>query len=436
VRLLHLVGGSKFGGEAVIIQHLCAVAHSLGWEATVLATDPDAQRFYRQHAISVAAVDAIQRPINIFRDLLDLGKVYGYLRSARFDVVHTHTSKGGVIGRLAAKLAGVPLIVHTVHGFPFHEESSISEVTVYSMIERLAALCCHRVVTVSRYHRDWAIRLKIALPERIVSIQNGISVDHLATSQTREGARAEWNLAPGQVAILCTSRLAPQKGVEYLLRAVAHLKRKVSVPVTILLAGSGELAQSLTGLAHSLGVETNVRFLGFQRTIAGLLRASDIFALPSLWEGLSVSLLEAMAVGKPIVATSIGSNAEVLTESGAGLLVAPKDPTALACALATLINDPPLRTLLGQKAQETFRRQFTLSRMSRLYRDLYAELSLRNRTKDARVPIEVRIDTTDSQDEAAFAPVLRMATPSAEVRSGSTQLQGTEETTLDPAHNV
>lgn len=358
----------------MVIHHVSQMATSLGWNVSVLATDPLAQDFYVRNDIAIVHVDGIHRSINPALDIAGLIKVYRHLRASRYDVVHTHTSKGGMIGRLAANLARVPVIVHTVHGFPFHEESSRLQLTAYAMMERSAATCCHAIVTVSSYHREWAIRLGIAAPSKIIAIQNGISEFRWPSAEARLKTRAALGLIPNQVALICTSRLERQKGIEYLLRATKMLKEKALRSFKLFVVGTGSLQEHLLGLAQSLRVLDCVDFLGFRRDIGELLHASDIFVLPSLWEGMSISLLEALAAEKPILATSIGSNLEVLSGSGAGLVVPPKDPAALTTALAALIDDPNLRAKLALKAGDLFRRDFTLERMREGYRRLYLKL--------------------------------------------------------------
>jgi glycosyltransferase involved in cell wall biosynthesis len=374
MRIIHIVGSSRFGGEAFVIAHLARLARSLNWEVEVMATDPPAQEFYRENSINVIPLAGIQREINAVTDTLAIARVYRFLDSQKYDIVQTHTSKGGAVGRIAACLAHVPVIIHTVHGFAFHEQSSPFELAMYSLFERIAAQFCNRIVTVSEYHRHWALNLGIGNPNKIVAIPNGISLANMTPSATRAEIRQAWNIGSNEFLIVSTGRLARQKGLEFLLLAAPYLEPYLGQPFRIFLAGSGELEAELKRLANSLGFRDRVEFLGFRRDIGNIILAADLVVLPSLWEGLSISLLEAMAMKKPIVTTSIGSNLEVVKDGESALIVPPKNPGALADAIVRLARDSTLRSRLAEEALARYKQQYTVHKMLEGYRQLYLEL--------------------------------------------------------------
>ncbi len=363
VRMLHIVGDSKFGGGSVIIQSLAEDAHARGWQVDVLTTDPEFIAKLHAAGLGVVELDVIHRDISLGWDLLGLWRLYRYLKTHKYDLVHTHTSKAGFVGRIAARLAGVPAIVHTVHGFAFHEESSQRAIFVYGLCERFAACCCDRLITVSQYHRDWAIRLHICDAQRVVAIPNGMNANRVSPSTDRTSVRTSWGISNDECVILAMGRLAPQKGLEYLLRAIPMIAREATVPFRVILVGEGPLRVSLESMVEELDLRDRVLFLGFQADVGNVIAAADIIAIPSLWEGLSIALLEAMLAGKPIVASNIGSNREVAEESQSALLVPPKDVEQLAQALIALLKDQPLRARLAATAQRVVHEEYSESRM-------------------------------------------------------------------------
>ena len=161
VRVLHIIGDSCYGGIAGIILGLGRTARAEGWQVDVLTTNPVVQEAFERQSLGIVNLDVIRREMRPFWDLGGLVRLSRFLRRQRYQIVHTHTSKAGFVGRLAAWLAGVPIVVHTAHGFAIHEQSPAWARIAYSWLERLAARWCHRIVSVSEFHRGWAVQLGI-----------------------------------------------------------------------------------------------------------------------------------------------------------------------------------------------------------------------------------------------------------------------------------
>lgn len=369
-RVLHVVGSSKFGGDSVLVVELARAARDRGFAVDILATDPHFQDLIRQNGIGLVDLDVIRREIRPAWDLSGLVRLSGFLSRTPYTIVHTHTSKPGVVGRLAAHHNRVPAIVHTVHLFGFHEGSPRIPSAVYAGIERRAAHWCDRIITVSEYHRDWALRVGIGTPEKVVAIPNGVPDHRAAADVDPRLVRASLGLGDDDFVIVSTGRLAEQKGLEYLIRAMPAVLSAVPDAV-VLLAGEGPLIVPLSRLVDELGLASRVRLLGFRADVADLLTAADLVALPSLWEGLSISLLEAMAAGRPVVTTTIGSNREVTRDGAVADLVPPKDAAALATAVISLAGDPQRREALGRAARTEQQTRYTIDRMLAGYMEQY-----------------------------------------------------------------
>ena len=389
VKMLHVVGDSRFGGIASIILGLGRVAHADGWQVDVLTTDPVFQQAATQHGLGVVNLDVIRREIRPVWDLNGLTRLTKFLRREPYRIVHTHTSKAGFVGRLAARLAGVPVIVHTVHGFAFHEASPVPVRRFYSALERLASGWCDRIVSVSEFHRAWAIELGICGPGQITAIPNGIG----EVVRNREAGlaelRREMGARHGDLVILSMARLAADKGLNYLIEAAAILPQ-TERRVQIVIAGEGTERERLEQLASHLGVTERVRFLGFRKDVGDLLAACDLVVLPSLREGLSIALLEAMAAGKPIIASSIGSQREVASHADLARLVRPADARALADAIVTLSGDEAQMTRLGMTARAVYEGCYTENRMLQAYRQLYFDLLKAKSPEAASTAIQIQ----------------------------------------------
>jgi glycosyltransferase involved in cell wall biosynthesis len=373
VKVLHIVGNSCFGGIAAIILGLGRVAKAEGWQVDVLATDPVVQQVVTQNGLGLVNLDCIRREIRPLWDLAGVVRLRNFLRSQPYRIVHTHTSKAGFVGRLAARLANVPVIVHTAHGFAFHESSPSSTRLVYSTLERFASRWCDRIVAVSDFHRRWALELRMCNSRDILAIPNGVADARRNPDVVPAELRSRLGARVGDLLILTLSRLAPDKGIDHLIEAAAILPL-AEHRIRIVIAGDGPNRARLEQRARSLGVTDRVTFLGYRQDVADLLAACDLVVLPSLREGLSMSLLEAMAAGKPIIATSIGSQIEVASHGDMARLVPPADAPALAEAIVQFARDPALMARLATSARILYASHYTEARMLEAYRQLYFEL--------------------------------------------------------------
>ncbi len=360
------------------ILRLSQFCKQLGWDVEVLATDPVFLEAARRDGVNAVELDVIWRPIRPVRDVWGLLRLWRFLCAQPYTIVHTHTTKAGFVGRIAARLAGVPIVVHTAHGFAFHEASGIRKIAFYTVLERIASWACDAVVTVSRFHADWGKRLGIADVDKIVPIPNGIASLPPPTAGDRERLRRELGIAEGQLVLFTPGRLAAEKGLEDLISALAHLRIHWGNRLITWIAGEGPLRHDLQRRARENGLTSQVRFLGFRSDIASLLNASDIVVLPTWREGLSIALLEAMAAERPIVTTSIGPNLEATQNGECAVLVPPANPRELAKAISRLATEAPLRQMLAANAAARYRRHYTEDCMIGGYHRLYLELLRRN----------------------------------------------------------
>jgi glycosyltransferase involved in cell wall biosynthesis len=295
--------------------------------------------------IKVVMVDSLRPEIMPTEDWRALRQLEGLLGQGRFDVVHTHSSKSGALGRLAAHRVGVPMIVHTFHGFPFHEFQSRSRRAGYVAIERYLGRYTHAFLAVGTSVAAEAIRRGIASPDRVRTI--GVAVDTASPAPTirdRAEARRLLGVPPGTSVVGTVGRLDYQKAPEDLVRAVAATGRTDVFGVWI---GDGPLRVEVAGLVARLGLTSRFRLLGERSDVPALLPGLDVFAMASRYEGLPCSIVEAMTAGLPVVATAVNSVPDVVVPGETGLLVPPGRPDLLGGAIRHLIEHPWVAARLG-----------------------------------------------------------------------------------------
>jgi len=372
MRILHVLGDSEFGGGSRVVIQLCLAARQQGHEPAVLTTNPTFLQELADADLPAVALDCICRPIHPWRDVRGELRLHAYLKREQPDLVHTHTSKAGFLGRRAAWRAGIGAVVHTVHGFAFHEASHPVMIRAYGALETMAARWCHRLVTVSRFHRDWALALGIAPADRLQAIPNGIAPAPRVSADDVAALRREFGVADEEMMLVSAGRLAPGKGLEDLLIALAPLAHR---PWRLILPGTGPMATDLPGLCRHHELADRVVLPGFRNDVRRILAAADLAVLPTHREGLSIALLEALSAGLPVLTTTIGSNLEVTRDGRAAALVPPGQPQQLGEELETLLTDSGRRAELSRQALAVFDEEYAEARMLSAYMDLYDELT-------------------------------------------------------------
>ncbi len=293
-----------------------------------------------------------------------LWRLVRWLRRERADVVHTHLFTADAYGRVAARLAGVRGVFSTVHS------TNVWKDAFHRRIDWLLAWLSTKVIAVSAEVAQ-VLAERDGIPKsRIAVVENGIDLQRLAGA-TGEGVRAEFGI-PQQVPLIgLVGRLHPAKGHADLIAALARLAAQ-GIDTHCLLVGSGELRDEIAAEVARHGLEGCVTFTGQRADVPRLLAALDVLAMPSRWEGLPMTLLEAMAMGKAIVATRVGGIPNVVTDGCDGLLAPAGDAAALAAALQRVVSDAALRRALGEQARETLLVRYDIGRTARAYESLYA----------------------------------------------------------------
>lgn len=277
-------------------------------------------------------------------------------------IVQSHGARSNVYTRLAGWFAGVPIVLSTVHNSLFDYGVGTVRRRIYVLAERLTSPLAYRIIAVSHaVAHDLVHRYGISA-DRVIVIQNGIDASAFAPQQPRASVLVELGLRPEDRLIGIVGRMTPQKGHDLLLRAL-HLLAPRFPRLRCLIIGDGPLEPWLKRQAQELGLTPHCIFMGARSDVADLLSVLEIAVLPSRSEGLPFALLEAMALGKPVVATRVGGNAEAVEEGQTGLLTPPEDSDAIADALAFLLEHPDDAARMGELGRQRVREQFSLKRM-------------------------------------------------------------------------
>lgn len=298
------------------------------------------------------------------------GLIFGF-KQYKFDVVHLHTPVASILGRVAAGVAGVPSVMYTAHGFHFYKKAPISYWMFYYPVERLMAHWTDFLITMNQ--EDYEKAMNFSVRKEVLYVP-GVGLDLEKYSMPEDenvlvSKRNELGLAKDDFIILCVAELIPRKNHIQLIKAIEKLIDQ-GKDVQCLLVGNGDGSEVLTDYVSEHKLETNIHFLGFRRDIPQLLAAADVVALLSIHEGLPRVLMEAMAVGKPIVATNIRGNRDLVEDGQTGILVPPGDVGAVVSALMKLRECPELRIRMGQNSKERVK-QYDLNNVIQYMEKIY-----------------------------------------------------------------
>jgi sugar transferase (PEP-CTERM/EpsH1 system associated) len=364
----HLVTGGMENGLVSLINNL----PSSSYRHAIVCIEDHSDFRHRLTRPDTEVLEMKRSQIGTWRMRYRLFRTFRRLKPA---IVHSR-NKSGLDALLPARLAGVPHCVHGEHGWDVHDLDGLS--VKEQVLRRLHAPLVERYVTVSRSLRDYLVERVGIRPERITTICNGVD-----TGKFLPAPRKPAGVLPAQVAgeglviIGTVGRLQPVKDQQLLLRAFAELVRgtpELAATARLLVVGNGPLRDTLMQLAQSLGIEHLTAFTGDRTDVAQLLQCMDVFVLPSLAEGISNTLLEAMATGLPVIATRVGGNVELVRDGENGALFESGDVASLTRLLAAYVTGGDARRLHGERSRRLALESFSLEAMIEGYRGAYETL--------------------------------------------------------------
>ncbi len=373
LKVAHIITRLDFGGAQGNTLYTAASLDRSRFDAVIIAgeggiLDGKAEPGRLLHARSLV------RPVSPLKDLSAFFELRGLLKELKPDVVHTHSSKAGILGRLAAAAAGVPAVVHTFHGFGFHPRQNFLKRGLYVFLEKCCASLSDALVFVSRSNMETARAAGIGVPARYRLIRSGVKLGRYPAKADRQAKRRELGLSGGDTVVISIGNAKPQKNPWDFLEAAARLAPKHPA-ARFVFVGGGEALEALRAAAKNRGLEKTCLFTGWRDDTAELLAAADIFALTSLWEGLPRALVEAMKTGLPSVCYATDGVTDILRDGENGFVVPQGGLDAFCSALDSLLGDSALRARLAAAAAGADLAEFDIDFMVRQQEELYEQLA-------------------------------------------------------------
>lgn len=381
LRVLHVITRMIVGGAQENTMLSCALIDSKRFPSTLLTgaetgVEGELHGESRERGVRMVVEPSLVRRLSPWHDLVATFKLWRAMRRERYDVVHTHSSKAGILGRIAAWLAGVPVIVHTTHGWGFNRHQPWYEYWLYVWLERLCARVSTAIVVVGSAGRDEGLALGIGRPEQYRLIRSGIEIQaYRDATITRDQARRRLGLPLDSFVIGSVGRLGEQKSPLDLLAAFRPVA-EARPDARLVYVGDGPQSAELQQAITRAGLEDRVHLTGLRRDVPDLLRAFDVFALASRWEGLPRVFPQAMAAGLPIVATHVDGAPDAITPGENGWLVEVGDIQGMAERLNALATSPETARRMGAAGQARVD-EFSAQRMVQALANLYGQLATR-----------------------------------------------------------
>ena len=325
--------------------------------------------------IEVVLMPEMRREIHPWRDLRALRSLTRILRETEPHIVHTHSSKAGILGRVAARRASIPVIIHTIHGQAFHPNLNRLTNSLFIKLERYVSRFTHKIITVADAMTEQAVAAGVAPEEKFVTVRSGMEVEHfLGSDKHREETRQRFGFSPEHVVVGKIARLAPLKGYEYMLELIAELCPR-HPQLRFMFVGDGQLWHELEATAEAMGIRDKIVFTGLvpATEVPACISAMDIVVHTSLREGLARVLPQALLSCKPVVSFDIDGAREVVLNGETGFLVEPRSMPGLIQSVETLVQDPALGRRMGERGRELCRHPFDKKVMVEEIIEVYRE---------------------------------------------------------------
>ena len=390
MRIMHVITRFILGGAQENTLYTVEGQHASGDHEVMLVTGPaigpEGELLERagRSGVNTVVLEHLRRAICPWHDSLAFLGLCRTIRRFRPDVVHTHSSKAGILGRLAARLCRVPVVVHTIHGLPFHPYQCAPLNWGYILLERWCARYSDAIITVCDAMTEQALAARVGRPDLFVTVYSGLEVDTFLKEVDRTDVRKRYGLSPDDLVVGKVARLSDLKGHTFLFDAFEEVA-KVEPRAKLLLVGDGWRREEYERRVARGALAGRVVFAGLipPQDVPAAIHAMDVLVHTSLREGLARVLPQALISGVPVISYDVDGAREVVVPGGTGVLLPPKDVTGLAEAILRLLGDGALRERLGRTGRDRLTRTFDARVMVERINDVYAAL-MRKKSRSAR----------------------------------------------------
>jgi glycosyltransferase involved in cell wall biosynthesis len=329
----------------------------------------------RRLSIQITTIAEMGREISLWSDIKALLKLYQIIYREKPDIVHTHTAKAGAIGRIAAWLAGVPIIIHTFHGHVFHDYFGKVKTWLFIQFEQWLAKITTCIIVISRSQKyDIVTKFRISNKKKVITIPLGLELERfLLIDKDTFHLKNELGISRNEFLIGIVGRIVPIKNHELLLKVI-KLLREQQLPVHLCIVGDGELRNELIQSAREKNISNYTHFTGWRLDMEKIYSGMDLLALSSLNEGTPVAIIEAMASQVPVVATAVGGVPDLISDGETGLLSAPNDANDLAEKIRQILVNPEMTTKIIKKARESVEKNYHYRRLINDIQNIYEKL--------------------------------------------------------------
>lgn len=380
IKVFNIIARLNIGGAAVVVSLLTEKLSEPAYPyqsylvcGLVEDEEGDMTYYAREHGVQPIVLPEMGRSLHPLRDLVIVWKLYRLLREHQPEVVHTHTAKAGFVGRWAAKLAGVPVIVHTFHGHTFHGYFGPRKTRVFIVLEQITSHITDTIIALTQgLRRDLADVYQITRKERITVLPLGLDLEPFARTPRKSGTfRRQWNIPPDAPLIGIVGRFVPVKNHALFLRAAALIRQQMP-DAHFVLIGDGELHHEILAQIDALGLRDAITLTGWQKEVTETYADLDVFVITSVNEGTPVTVIEALATGCPVVTTAVGGLPDLLDGGLLGRLVPSHDAEAVAAGVVRTLLHPPDTSIAQRAMIDRYGIDRLVSDLDSLYRGLLA----------------------------------------------------------------